>query len=174
MLHPNQYKLFQLLFDTGTVSESSMSWLLQCKQTALTTAFWMKQTRRLLRIKLPSSSDWNDKEIHVAICTLSDLCVICNLSLAAAIPDNRYSNKRKKKKKSFPKYKVHVKLHYHITCKNLVIGLRIHNLKLKAFNKIYLLLLLQLPSFAYFTLSTRFCYTATHTSNFLSTTCHYI
>jgi len=107
----------------------------------------------------------------VAICALSNLCVICNVSFAAAISDSGYSDKSTK---SFPKYKVHIKLHYHITCENLVTGLQIYNLKLKAFNKIHLILLLQLPSFAHFTLATRFCYTATHTSNFLSTTCHYI
>jgi len=100
----------------------------------------------------------------VAICALSDLCVICNLSFAAAIPDNGYSDKSEK---SFPKYKVYIKLYYHITCENLLIGLQIYNLKLKSFNKIHLFLLLQLPSFAYFTLATRFCYTATYTRNFL-------
>ena len=42
MLHPNQYELFQLLFDIDTVSESYMSLLLQCEPTVLTTAFQMK------------------------------------------------------------------------------------------------------------------------------------
>ena len=68
------------------------------------------------------------------------MCVICNLSFSVAIPDNEDSDKSKK---IFPKYKVYVKLHYHITCKNSVTGLQKYNLKLKAFNKIHLLLLLQ-------------------------------